>query len=67
MSVYNEMIGKKIKVVWEDNFRDKALVGILKDYLVEDKVIVIHTERNQTFLIKIAQIKTLNEVVGNGY
>lgn len=67
MGVYNEMIGKKIKVVWEDNYRDKALVGILKDYLAEDKVIVIHTERNQTFLIKITQIKTLNEVVGNGY
>lgn len=67
MCVYNELIGKKIKVVWEDNFRDKALVGILKDYLVDDKVIVIFTERNQTFLIKIAQIKTLIEVVGNGY
>ncbi len=67
MCVYNELIGKKIKVVWEDNFRDKALVGILKDYLEEDKAIVIFTERNQTFLIKIAQIKTLNEVVGNGY
>jgi len=67
MCVYNELIGKKIKVVWEDNFRDKALVGILKDYLEDDKAIVIFTERNQTFLIKIAQIKTLNEVVGNGY
>jgi hypothetical protein len=67
MCVYNELIGKKIKVVWEDNFRDKALVGVLKDYLADDKVIVIFTERNQTFLIKIAQIKTLNEVVGNGY
>jgi len=67
MCVYNELIGKKIKVVWEDNFRDKALVGILKDYLEDDKAIVIFTERNQTFLIKISQIKTLNEVVGNGY
>lgn len=63
MCVYNELIGKKVKVVWEDNFRDKALVGILKDYLEEDKVIVIFTERKQTFLIKISQIKTLNEVI----
>jgi hypothetical protein len=67
MSVYNELIGKKIKVVWEDNFRDKALVGILNDYLEDDKAIVIFTERNQTFLIKISQIKTLNEVVKSGY
>ena len=67
MCVYNELIGKKIKVVWEDNFRDKALVGILKDYLADDKAIVIFTERKQTFLIKISQIKTLNEVVINGY
>ena len=64
MCVYEQYVGKKIKVVWKDNDRQKAVVGILTGF--DEKFLTIRADRAGNLLsVAASAVVTISEYSGD--
>ena len=66
MCVYEDYVNKKVKCVWKDGFREKAVVGVLQEFDSQLKLLTILSEQNNRISIKIDAVITIAEYVNRG-
>lgn len=58
--MYEKLRNRLIKIVWKDDGRDKAIVGVLKD--IEDTCLGLETRDNKTFVISRDSVVSVLEM-----
>jgi hypothetical protein len=58
--MFERLINKKIKCVWNDDNNSKAVSGILKTF--NDNFLEIYTENGNNIIISVKSIITIKEV-----
>ena len=63
MCVYDQYVGKRIKIVWQDNDRQKAVVGFLTGF--DEKFLTVRADKVGNLLsISTAAVVTISEYRG---
>lgn len=60
MGMYELYVGKKVKIVWEDDSREKAVVGVLEGF--DGQFVTIRADRDNNLMsLSIKAIVSISE------
>ena len=63
MCIFKKYVGKKVKIVWQDNDRQKVVIGILKESDGKFITILANVQHNSLSL-KCSAILSVTEIKG---